>query len=108
MLFDFTPPTYTFLVLHHQLTYAFLILHHQLTYAFLVLHHQLTHAFFLSQSIYNLKMPRACFYLTLKRSNWQNTARFLRESVHILVCSVLATRILRIIVKSHPFVGNPV
>ena len=35
------------------------------------------------------QMQRACFYLKFKRSNWQNTARFLLESMQIFVSSGL-------------------
>ena len=33
-------------------------------------------------------MLLACFQLKFKSSNWKNTAQFLCESVHILICSV--------------------
>ena len=43
--------------------------------------------FFVAPDMCIFKLQSACFWLQLKRINWQNTAWFLLESVTILVCS---------------------
>ena len=54
----------------------------------LVFFTSLTHLYyFCSPRHKHFKNATRFFWLKFKRSNWQNTARFLCERVHILVCS---------------------
>ena len=52
----------------------------------LVLSHQVNYTFFSPRYIH-FKLQRACLKFNLKRSNWQNTAIFLVQSVDIFVRS---------------------